>query len=61
MSKNKTFLGQTKKQKKGKNNVIKQISHSALVVFRQACVCFSTTVVIHQVQLWRPSISKFIG
>lgn len=32
-------------QKKGKNNVIKQISHSALMVFRQACVCFSTSVV----------------
>lgn len=37
----KTKLPQAKrKQKKGKNNVIKQISHSALVVLRQACVFF---------------------
>lgn len=46
-----------RKQKKGKNNVIKQISHSALMVFRQACVCFSTSVVRCWVQFWKISVS----
>lgn len=56
-SKNKTFPRQRENIRKGKNNVIKQISHLALVVFRQVCVCFSTTVEIHWVWFWKPSIS----
>lgn len=43
--KKQNFPEAERKQKKGKNNVIKQISHSVLLVFRQACGCFSNSVV----------------